>query len=52
MEENKHLLNLYREIETGTATAKTFEEAIKEQYLTCEVIKLIVNYYKDDVKGW
>lgn len=47
---NEKLLELYQKTQDGTATAETFEKAIKEQCLTCEVIKLIVNYYKDDVK--
>jgi len=48
MEKNTNLLNLYRKIKTGEAVATDFEEAIKEQCLTMEIIALIKEYYKND----
>ena len=50
-QENK-LLTLYKKINSSTATAETFEEAIKEEGLTCEMIILLSDYYKKDVPQW
>lgn len=42
------VLKLKKEMVKGTAIATTFEEAIKENGLTEEIICLIYAYYKDD----
>jgi hypothetical protein len=43
--------NLLVCIEERTATAETFESAIKDNGLTCEIIRLIKEYYPDqDIK--
>ena len=49
---DKQLLKLYRKITEGTAVAETFERAILEQGLTCEMIKIMSTYYKDDIGRW
>lgn len=45
---DKKIGNLYKEMVAGTATASTFEEAIREQNLTVELISLITIYYDND----
>jgi len=40
--------NLLDCILENTATAETFEIAIKQEGLTMEIISLILEYYKDD----
>lgn len=42
--------NLLICIGEGTATAETFEAAIQEEGLTMNIIKLLSQYYKDDLK--
>jgi len=44
------LENLKICIAEGTAVATTFERAIEQEGLTMEVIKLLSEYYADDIK--
>jgi hypothetical protein len=46
----KKLLELYRCIRLQTANAETFEDAIKEQGLTMEIITIMANYYEQEIK--
>ena len=44
------LENLKVCISEGTAVAKTFEVAIQDEGLTMEIIALLADYYKEELK--
>ena len=51
MEKNQ-LLFLKNDIESGEANAESFEKAIAQEGLTCEIIILLADFYKNDIEGW